>query len=683
MALAAMQPSHPLQRVAVPVRQQMIGPAADSDESDRAVMNFSNLARLAEIGLTARSFFGRDPILIIASRVSAADRSAADLGEARIRANTQGPYLLMDLPEPASEDAQREEDVQAFVATLVHELGHTPLGRYLADEYEDLAGGRVYRGPEPRPRNVTTHWILGRRKWSPWATDLDLLSGIAGRVGAYEHDGGILRLRDNCRMRTAMDLRGTGRMVEFCEVCREELTLGLLEHGHHAAGTPGTPGMVDLQIRVLAPWRDTASWRLHLEGGSTTRLEAFASPAAHGDETRVQLSVVGSSVPKDWEISWQVRHPVFGGSRTGPDVDLNIALGTSIDLTVRHNLLASGILSVTRWPPPETSVRLDFDQERRLDAAALTPPTDLMQSVPVGATLTPTVDPSGGLSLPQDLWLAARLGSVPGFDLPAGVEFQLEGPDGTHIPPEPFRSGRPGTQRRWLLDRMLPSGRYVWSARTTWRSLAGDWVQAPRDEADRCFTVAPFTFETEPRPPADPFNLEVVPTFTYPPVPAWLQASSWHPNDQPLGLRFQLRRQGEPWADVGETGPLTRDPANSGTLAVTGRVFVDLQPPSTGSEWYEWRVQAFDDQGQQSAWVEGRRFAVYLIDRRPRVVEELGEVLRNLDPRVLDPRGPQNLPLIFFTEEWPTTGRKADFTQLAKWQRSARTAAPRARRSAR
>src|SRR6185295_10236259 len=68
MSLVAANPADIAERVVVPVQT-----------ADRITMNFANLARIAEIGLTARGFFGRDPIVVFASMITALDRQNAGI----------------------------------------------------------------------------------------------------------------------------------------------------------------------------------------------------------------------------------------------------------------------------------------------------------------------------------------------------------------------------------------------------------------------------------------------------------------------------------------------------------------------------------------------------------------------------------------------------------------------------
>ena len=623
MPLTVAAPTNELQRTAVSVL------------TDRKTMSFSNLARVAETGLAARAFFGHDPIIVFALR-------EADGG---IRANTPGPYVLLNLPPSGS--------LENTTKILVHELGHTPLGHYLADEYVDSSHpNKEYRGLEPRSRNVARNPLVGWAKWSPWSGQLASFL-VDLNEGAYEHSKGIFRPEAECRMKN--DAVG-----EFCKVCKEELTLGMLEWGHQRAGSQGVQGMVDLKILYLGPWTAPAQW-LHLDGGSTTSLEVFSGGPDTYRPTHLEVSVLGTSVPKPWLVT-------MGGIPGSTRELVEVRLGTVIDVIIRHER-GLGVLAANH-PVPETSVRLVFDHERRVVAADLTPPTNLVQSVPLGEVLTPVVEQATGrLSLPRELWVAARLGGVRGFNLTCSVGFELAGP-GDFARKDESDLGTEGEERRWMIleqtssrpqtaqvgeasaIRMLPSGHYDWSARTTWRELKGEWVQAPRGISGHCFEIAAIPFDPNPQPPADPFGLTVVERDRLPSLPVGLRAFSWHPNDLRIKFQFQLRLQGDSWKNLPETGFLSRDPSNLDTLAVTGWVPFRISPrPGSSGDFYEWRARAIDEHGRTSAWKDAETpFAVYLPAQRPRTLKEFVEMLETLQRGMRGPRGP---PLLFVAEEWP------------------------------
>jgi hypothetical protein len=652
MTLVAENPADRLERTIFPV------------QTDRATLNFSNLARLAEIGLTASASFAHHPIVILLSQVSPDDRNQARVGSANIRANTQGPYVLLELPAfgPGAVD------------TVIHELGHTPLGRYLADEYPDAdniggctfgPGEKLYRGLEPRPRNVSTNPFLGWVKWQPWSGGLfDQFTNV--HLGGYEHDLGVIRFADTCKMRCSDE-------SELCPICREELALGLLEHGHLRVGISGLPGAVDLLVEYLAPWTEVEPRRLRLTGGSTVHLDVLASDAT-GPTTRVRLRLVGSTVPEDWDILWNVSRNAGNtyGLRTGREVEIEVRPGALLELTVRHEPPTPPILAQTRTLP-ETMVSLLFDAERQITASHLLPPTELRQSVTVGAVLTPEIDAATGrLSLPEPLWVEARNGGVQGFELATVVSFRVEGPRGYQLPHD-SQAGPRGIVRRWNIQRVLPSGQYTWSAFTRWRAVSGPGVEAPRSAENLCWEIALIPFVDDPRPPTDPFNLQLVETATFPARPVGLQASSWHPNDLRINFQFEYKLDPQPFNEQGllESGLQARDPGNSESVAITGRISFSLLPrPGQSGDLYRWRVRAVDEAQRFSNWVEGRPFLIYLPTGRPRDLEEMARLLE--DVRVLDllkPGGPFNVPRLFIANErdWQfLDDRPIDFARLKK-----------------
>src|SRR5215211_433311 len=288
MSLTAQDTTDPLQRVVRPIVTYQGN-----------MVNFTNLARLAEIGLTLQETFGHHPILVVASQMSDADRAAVDIDPgASIRSNTQGPYVLLSV-DPR-DIARFSPYAQEATGTLVHELGHTPLGHFLTDEYSE--GYERYRGPEPAARNVSTQRILGWSKWQPWSGEL---GDVRAFEGAYYHDRGVFRFQDECRMRSTHE-------GGFCPVCREELALGLLKQGHERAGTAAQRGMIDLAVNTLWPWSDPQPQVLHLEGGAEIHLEVFSDGTESTPKTQVELQVTGSSVPQSSDPQGQ-HQALYGG----------------------------------------------------------------------------------------------------------------------------------------------------------------------------------------------------------------------------------------------------------------------------------------------------------------------------------------------------------------------------------
>lgn len=668
-------------RSAIRLWQMPLVAANRDDRLERCVMpvaqgrtiNFSNLARVAEIGLEARATFGNDPIIVFCCHNTQEDYAAAGIptdaeqaamdppqGPIRLRSNCQGPYVMIDLHPSGSFTA----DAVDFQMTMIHELGHSPIGRYLADEYDD--GNEdvetVYRGPEPRPRNVgaTRDGMLA--KWDSWVTVLNDLSGaprfdppfVRPAEGGYEHDTGIMRFRETCRMRES----GIG---EFCEICREELTLGLLGHSHFRAGSAATPGMMDIGVEILAPWSE--SRMLHLEGGDVVHLPVLATDPVTGPLTHVRLALRGASVPEPRQVTWTVRQSgawrLTNGTFQGSSIDIACAPGATIDIETRHEQ-APVLLTPDRARPTTTS-RLLFDEVRRITADDLLPPTDLRQSPGVGADIRPVVDAAiGRLSYPYPLWLSADIAGVRGYSLATRVDFRLSGP-GSFERTYSSQYGPVRTEVRWTLQDVLPAGGYSWSARTHYSyGVDGHYTPAPTNAAGLAFSILPFVFDAEPRAPAAPFDLQILETLTFPPLPRGLSASSWHPNDLPITFEFQTRAAGAPWVDpptvpatgpdILRAGPVARNIGRADSLAVTGQVA--LPPiPLNPAESRDWRVRAIDERGRASAWVEGPRFTILLPAQRPKTLEELARLLDKVDRRILDPRGPGTGERLFLLED--------------------------------
>ena len=266
------------------------------------------------------------------------------------------------------------------------------------------------------------------------------------------------------------------------------------------------------------------------------------------------------------------------------------------------------------------------------------------------------------------MWLAAKIGAVRSFNLTASLEFVLQGP-GSFSQSRLSNPGPHGEQRTWHLVDMLPSGHYVWLARTYWGGIRSSAAQAPVGRDGYCFQVAALPFAEDPQPPAAPFDLVVLETAYMPPLPSGLRASSWHPNDRPLKLQFEYKLQNEPWTGQGllETAYLSRDVTTFSTVAVEGDVlFGHLPMPQGAINVYKWRVRAVDELQASSAWVEGRPFAMYLASGRPTDLREFARFLERIDGRMLDPKGPIHTPRLFVTDQWPADHRPSD-PRLGEW----------------
>jgi len=342
--------------------------------------------------------------------------------------------------------------------------------------------------------------------------------------------------------------------------------------------------------------------------------------------------------------------------------------GARIEVTVSHDLAATGMLAPTHTSPETTAV-LIFDRERRPTRQDLRPPRDLAQSVRVGGHLTTQIDrATGALSLSNPLWMQANVAGFAQYDQLTDLVFQLSGPAAFE---QGYRSSyrAPDEVIRWSIRRMIPPGHYAWKARAEWRNLASDWVDGPVNGALTSFVVDAIPYDQEPGPPADPFDLQLVETATYPPLPAGLRASSWHPNGGRLRLQFVLKRQGDPWrgGEWLETDWLDRDPQQYDTLAVTEHVLFRLTSISGMGDPYDWRVRAVGEDGQASGWVLGRPFMVFIPAQRPTTLDDLMNTLERLDARVLDPRGPVEFPRLYLSEDWTGEGGTEDVSALRRW----------------
>jgi hypothetical protein len=643
--LVAAAPAELRERTIVPVQT-----------ADRVTMNFANLARIAEIGLNARAYFGRDPITIFASLISAADRANAGMipANADLRENSQGPFVLLDTSRPVADG----------VDTLIHELGHTPLGRYLTDEYGSGTNS-TYHGLEPRSRNVSVNPITGWAKWQPWSSSLlSFIPADFARESAYDFDRGIFRFADSCRMRTSWG-------GAFCKVCVEELTLGMTQRGHQAAGVNGGSGMADLLVEYLSPWTEAQPRQVHIEGGNSEALDVFDGGPNDSTVTRVRLTLAGSSVPQNWQAQWTVADTDGRGTNaqlSGNQIDVFLVLGSTIQLTITHDL-ATGLLASSRTPPSAT-VQLNFNQPRRVAAPNLQPPVKLIQSPALGEVIQPVVDQNtGAVTLPNPLWLAADIGGVQGFDLLTEIQFQITGQAGH---PLSGRSnwGRRGDHRQWNISGMPASDRYTWSAATVWNTMVGNAVQAARAANGFCFEIAPVPFVAAVRPPVDPFALTIDETATFPSLPSGVRATSWSPNDRTIMFQFEVKLLATAFdgLNLQQTALLHRDPANFDSLAITGDVALNVFPAS-GSDFYHWRVRAVDDRGQNSNWVEGPQFALYLVAQRPTTLANLVATLDKLNPDVLQRiigLGPTDIPRIYMFNQWQPPDKDTDFSGLEK-----------------
>lgn len=667
MPLVAADPADARGRITLPV------PLPGS-----TTVNFANLARLAEIGLSTRQFFGRDPMLVILSRVSAVDRANAAVGAGdHIRANAQGPFVQLPtqpFPDLLTAPAPPVGTPQYHMATLSyrndlaaltqHELGHTPLGRYLADEYDDNGGGvKEYFGPEPAAANVTTSRVNALVKWGFWVSQQP--APYSPVEGAYAHDTGAFRFQADCNMRA-------DTTKDFCPVCQEQLLRGLLVHGHFNAPTLGVVGMVQLCITYREPFVSTRNFPI--SGGA-----AASAPIFHHGQftatvcTRVELSVVAASVPEPWEVVWDVHSPGsnlfnqrFTGSSvpTGTPLTVDLAPGARVAVSVTHRPDPTVIGPF--FPVTVATGALTFDAVVQPALTDLQPPTALTQSVPVGDVLRPTLDPATGALTYPSLILGATSGAISQFTLPVGTDFSVyaAGANGVQVDSIRYPDRRPRWPVSWVVNRRaigrptrLPLGQYRWRARSFWQRLEGGWVEAATDARTVSFEVSPPAFDEAPGPPAVPFDLQVIPSLFQSSRSDQVQATSYHPNNRAFRFEFEIKERTIPFDGAGTVRTALRqwDSRNTATVALTDSVPI---PPPGRLEiiGYHWRVKAIGDDNRESAWVSGPDFDFIPIPEKPRNPARWRDTLSRIDPKLLlgkitgphvpvdgPPRGPQIL----------------------------------------
>lgn len=629
--------------------------------TDRNTVSFSNLARLAEIGLMASERFSHHPVVIIISAVSKQNLVRAGMlkdtdppnSDVPLRANTQGPYVLMRLHAEEQDVHAEELVIKNLINTVLHELGHSPLGRYLADEYD--TAGKFYKGPEPRPRNVASTPLTGWFKWQPWASWPQ--SGNL-HPGAYEHSVGMYRFAYACRMRDS-------DFSSFCRICREELAFGLLENGHKRTGSGTQIGAADVLVEYLEPWSEELPQRVRLYSGSIQHLDVLVANAPNFVGTRVRLSLVGSTVPEDWSVIWHISQNGGGvsGDRYGRVIEIAVREGASVQISVRY-LPNAGSSLYPPYPPnnisPETSGTLVFDIARQID---LLPPDELRQSVQIGKVLVPVINEANGdLRLPESLWVEARNTGDRSLSLATAISFLLEAP-GLSSERRTTGLSLTGMAQRWTVENLLPEGRYVWSASTTWEGLRSPSVYAPQSKDGICWEIGAIPFAKEPRSPVLPFDPIVLEAaLLIPTRPIGLQASSWHPNGRRIKFQFEIKLASHPFdqGNLLETEYLSPDPSNTKTLAVTGSVPLTVVARPGAGDLYHWQVRAADAFGPPSAWVEGPRFFLYLSDGRPKDVNELIRFIT--DERIEDflrPRGPNGVRLYLINDRGSADGGQA------------------------
>ena len=538
---------------------------------------FSNLARLAQLGLRAQALGADVQVFVSSIRVAGFRGSTYD---ANARASAFGDLVLLPL----------NSDSAATATILVHELGHTVLGG-LADEYtEDLRASDDYHGLEPAGPNVS---ILPGLKWLYWLSAPRFAAwdaGIGSFEGGYYVGSGIYRPAEHCKMRESRE------EFPFCQVCREAITRGI------RSLLPENTALVE--TRYTVPFTKTAREYVRSTAGSASRtLDAFGP-----GPTTVRLRLLASSLPEPWTATWRRYRPgatIHTEMRTGLDHTFTVSFGDRIDLTI-----ASGCRFAPR--DPIASYTVSFHFSRAVTPTQGDPPTELQQSVSTGANVPVTYDPVTGAAR-LSLALSCRAGGYPGWTLPSTVQVNISGPvSRIYNSASPLARGTPVSFNVGV----LPTGFYTWSARTLYVTTpVSSAVSLPtaqrfyvdatgRIRSQRChFYVEAPSFNPTPAAPAAPSGLgsaiTVSPTGGR--LVRWitLSARSLDTNGSRLRLEFEVKPQGQAFDGQGlvQTGWLS---PTLESLLVQGNVVVGPY-----LDFRVFRVRAVDETGRASAWVNG------------------------------------------------------------------------------
>jgi hypothetical protein len=563
-------------------------------------IGFANLARLADSLLEAREFFGRDPLILVVSAGQRGPRSFA----------AENLCLL----RPGSFSG-KPEDLQPVLAHLRHELGHTRVGGGLADEYteKDNGNARTYFGPEPLQANasVAPSRLRSHGSWGHWAGRATGVgrSGevqLAGFEGSHLFDRGIYRPANRCQMRYSDTLE------VFCDVCREQVTLGLMHEAVDDAGSQYA------RMRVSSTQIDAPPRLLELKDGEAIGLPVV--PMGNQATADYSLELVGCSLPSPWHVSWSVQRHDYTGS--GLPVTVLQTQGHSLDARVHRNwTIMLRVSSRTRFVNPDLG---GFDAEFEVAFTEVDSPTadkvgvprGLSQWVPIGGVARLRIDETdGSVSWPSEAWLRAAPGRVAGFNLPSSVRFELRRLGTNAWSPQQTVSAQHRDNRigglgpaTWDLP-PLPPGRYVWRASTEAGSVLGPYAVAPDIQA-AAFAIEEIDRTQLKAGPSLPQELRV---YTSPPAGQVLgiSAYAWHREGKPLTLEFELRGPGEGFRSTPtHVTPLLAPPQGRfhrdldpqrPTIGVRG-VAYDLGVVPDGSRF---RVRSADASGRRSNWVEG------------------------------------------------------------------------------
>lgn len=540
---------------------------------------FSNLARLAQIGLRAQDL-GAD-ILVFVSAIRVQGPRGGSFYDPNARASAFGDLILLPVDSNSADTA----------TVFLHELGHTVLGG-LADEYfEGTRASETYHGLEPRSPNVSI--VPAGVKWLYWLAAQGVASWdapISSFEGAYYLGHGIFRPAEHCKMRESREER------PFCQVCREAITRGIrrvLDANMALVETQYTTPLVRTSREYIRSSASTASRTLDAFGG--------------GSSTTVRLRLAASSLPEPWTAKWHRYRPGSAAAvetRSGPDQTFTVSFGDRIDLTIG---------SECRFAPrdPIASYRVSFNFSRSASPTVGDPPTHLAQSVAAGSTVAVTYDPSTGAAR-FSLALSCRAGGYPGWTLPSTVQVNVSGPVTRGFTSLPRVRGTPVSFNVGV----LPAGFYTWSARTLYaQTPVSPAVSLPtglifhddgtgRIRTHRChFQVTGPAYQTAPAAPVLPFGLSAQGAISLNGSPVLrtitLTAGSMDLNGNRLRIEFEIKLQGQMFNGLGlvQTGWLS---PTLESLRVQGNVTVGPY-----LDYRVFRVRAVDETGRASAWVNG------------------------------------------------------------------------------
>lgn len=609
--------------------------ASPVNQASTDVSSFGNLARLAQVGIRARSV-RPDVIVFVANAAPLQGIWATGLNPVRSSARAAAFGNLVLLPLAAS--GPTSGAIAREAGTLVHELGHTILGG-LADEYvENGNETKAYRGNEPVAPNAS---MDPSTKWRAWMQDPAYVArlqpwdrSVAGFPGAYFWGTEIFRPSEDCKMH----VRPSSAVVPFCPVCREALTLGM----RRVLGRGGAL----IEVQPIGPFHAAAT-RHNLRGSGATNTASMRLPAFDGNyPTTYRVKLLAATLPRPWRLDWRVGAGGAGGSVVGQDreeVTVDVRFGERLSLEI------ASLCAFTPGNAVEPlRVELAMDVPRH-PAGPVRPPTALRQSVRVGAVVPLTTDPANGNLRPLGLTLSAQAGGYDGWDFPVNVEFSLNGPSMAGFTLRGMHLGGPA---QWRHDYLRP-GIYDWKVRSVVLGQASTWaVLTPSVRLRRTgseWTTEVFHFEvgaaqrdTTPVAPESPAELRASGPIGIGSQVRRLElsAASWDRNGDRIVLEFEVKPESRGFDGTGLRATALLSPSER-SLRVIGSIVVGPL-----LERNRWRVRALDETGRRSAWSMGG-----LIDslstERPGRPGAFGGLQRDLNGRSVSAdrilRGPEEL----------------------------------------